>query len=98
MKLKNLILGGFVAGSLMLPAGAVSARTDWRDIRNDQARLESDDAQLTQARRQLEWDLEHRASAYQIERDHRAIQSALDDFQRDHELMRRDTADYENFS
>ena len=98
MKIKNLVLGSFVAGSLMLPAQAVFARVDWRDIRNDQARLASDDAELTQARRQLELDLERGARSFQIEQDHRAIQRALENFRRDHEVMRRDTMDYDNLS
>ncbi|HEY7166000.1 MAG TPA: hypothetical protein VIB79_15635 [Candidatus Binatia bacterium] len=98
MKLKSLILGSLVTGSLMLPAGAAFARVDWRDIRQDQARVDADNAQVREARRQLDFDLDHGARGYQIEQDHRAIQNALEDLRSDRELMRRDMADYDNFS
>ena len=82
----------------MLPAGVAFARVDWRDIRQDQTRLDDDNARLSEARRQLDFDLDHGARTYQIEEDHRAIREALEDLRRDRELMRQDRMDYENFS
>jgi hypothetical protein len=97
-KLRTIILGSLVAGSLALPTASALARVEWRDIRSDQARLLMDYDEVARARRQLDWDLDHGASGYQIQRDHTAIQNALEDVRRDRETLQRDMFDYENFS
>jgi hypothetical protein len=97
-RLKTILFGGLVAGSLALPMASALARVEWKDIRDDRAKLRMDYDEVARARRQLDWDLDHGASAYQIERDHRAIQNALEDVRRDREILQRDMIDYENFS
>jgi hypothetical protein len=97
-RLKTIFFGSLVAGSLALPAASVLARVEWRDIRDDRAKVEMSNQELARARRQLDWDLDHGASRFQIERDHRAIQNALEDVRRDREILQRDMIDYENYS
>jgi hypothetical protein len=97
-KLKTIVFGSLVAGSLIASAGPALARVEWRDIVNDRARLRMDYDELAQNRRQLDWDLDHEASRYQLDRDHQAIQDKLDDIRRNREALQRDTRDYEDLS
>ena len=97
-KLKTIVFGSLVAGSLIASAGPALARVEWRDIVNDRARLRMDYDELAQNRRQLDWDLDHEASRYQLDRDHQAIQDKLDDIRRNRETLQRDTRDYEDLS
>ena len=97
-KLKTIVFGSLVAGSLIASAGPALARVEWRDVINDRARLRMDYDELAQNRRQLDWDLDHEASRYQLDRDHQAIQDKLDDIRRNREALQRDTRDYEDLS
>ena len=97
-KLKTIVFGSLVAGSLIAAAGPALARVEWRDVINDRARLRMDYDELAQNRRQLDWDLDHGASRYQLDRDHQAIQDKLDDIRRNRETLQRDTRDYEDLS
>ena len=97
-KLKTILFGSFVAGSLIASAGPALARVEWRDIVNDRARLRMAYDELAQNRRQLDWDLDHGASSYQLNRDHRAINNTLDTINRERETLRRDMSDFEDFS
>ena len=72
-KLRTIVLGSFVAGSLIASAASALARVEWRDIVNDRTRLRMDYDELAQNRRQLDWDLDHEASSYQLDRDHQAV-------------------------
>jgi hypothetical protein len=97
-KLRTIVFGSLVAGSLIASAGPALARVEWRDIVNDRARLRTDNDELAQNRRQLDWDLDHRASSYQLDRDHRAIEISLENIRRDREILRRDMTDFEDNS
>jgi hypothetical protein len=94
-KVRTIIFGSLVAGSLVATAAPALARVDWNDIVNDRTRLQTDSEELAQNRRQLDWDIDHGASSYQLDRDHRAIQNKLDDIRRDRETLRRDMSDYD---
>jgi chromosome segregation ATPase len=93
-RLRRIVFGSLVAGSLLLSAGPTLARVDWRDIQNGREKLLTDYDELARNRRQLEWDLDHGASSYQIERDRRAVENTLEDVRRDRELLRRDMRDF----
>jgi hypothetical protein len=41
-KLKTIVFGSLVAGSLIASAGPALARVEWRDVINDRARLRMD--------------------------------------------------------
>jgi len=97
-KLRTIIFGSVLAGSLALPAASALARVDWRDLENDRARLRTDYEELAQARRQREWDMYHHATGYQLRMDDQAIQNKLDDIRRDREILAQDRFDYDNFS
>src|SRR5713101_5835172 len=96
-KLRTIVFGGLVAGSLIASAGPALARVEWRDIVNDRARLRMDNDELAQNRRQLDWDLDHGASSYRLDRDHQAIEYSLDKNRTDRETLRRDMRNYEDF-
>jgi len=97
-KLRTIVFGSLIAGSLIASAGPALGRVEWRDIVNDRARLRMDNDELAQNRRQLDWDLDHGASSYQLDRDHRAINNTLDTINRERETLRRDMSDFEDFS
>ena len=78
-RLKAIIFGSLVVGSLIASAAPALARVEWRDIENDRARLRMNNDELALNRRQLDLDLERRASPYQLDRDHRAIEKILED-------------------
>ena len=61
-------------------------------------RLQQSYDELGQNRRQLDWDLDHEASSYQLDQDHRAIQNKLEDIRRNREILRRDMRGFDNFS
>jgi len=64
----------------------------------DRERLRMDNEELARNRRQLDWDLDHGASSYQLDTDHRAIQNSLEDIRRDREILQRDMSDFEDYS
>ncbi len=92
-RLRTVVFGGLVAGSLIMSAGSALAQADWRDVRHDQERLRMDNDELARRRNQLDFDLDHRASSYQIDGDYRAIENSLDTIHRDRETLRRDLRD-----
>ena len=72
-KMKKLVLGGLIAGTLMASAGPVLADSPWRWGRPNLARssrseLRSDYARLEAARARLEYDRRHNASRYRLAR------------------------------
>ena len=97
-KLRTVIFGSLVTGSLVVAAVPALARVEWRDIVNDRARLRMDNEELARNRRQLDWDLDNGARSYQLDRDHRAIRNNLDDINRDRETLQRDIRDFDEFS
>jgi hypothetical protein len=64
-KTKTLLLGGLLAGSLVAPAHSVMARDFWhwheREHRWERRAERSEESDLAEARRQLEYDREHHA-------------------------------------
>ena len=97
-KLKTIVFSSLVAGSLIIPATSALARVEWRDIQNDRARLRMSQEELARNRQQLDWDLDHGGTRYELDRDHRAIQNSMEDVRRDRQTLQRDMTDYENFS
>jgi hypothetical protein len=97
-KLRTVVFGSLIAGSLMVSAAPALARVEWRDIMRDRERLRMDNEELARNRRQLDWDLDHGASSYQLDRDHRAVQNSLEDIRRDREILQRDMSDFEDYS
>ena len=97
-KLRTVVFGSLVAGSLMVSVVPAIARVEWRDIMRDRERLRMDNEELARNRRQLDWDLDHGASSYQLDTDHRAIQNSLEDIRRDREILQRDMSDFEDYS
>jgi len=87
-KLKSLVIGSLIAGSLAFSASSVSARDYWhwseREHRWDRrADLRSDYRDLAQARRQLEYDRAHHASRRVIARDLERIRDIENDIRED---------------
>ena len=97
-KLRTILLGSFVTGSLIASAGPALARVEWRDIVNDRAKLRMDYEELARNRRQLDQDIDLGASSYQLDRDHRVIEDKLADIRRNREILRRDMDDFEDYS
>ncbi len=96
-RFKTIVFGGLVAGSLMISAGAAIAQVSWRDVDSDRDRLRMGYNDLDRNRDQLNWDLDHGASSYQIDRDQRAIQDNLRDIRRDRDILQRDLRDMRDF-
>jgi hypothetical protein len=83
-KTKALLSGGLLAGSLIISAGPAMARDYWHYSDKDhrwghRADLRTDERDLAQARRQLEYDRAHHASRRTIAQDEARIR----DIQRD---------------
>ena len=97
-KLRTVVFGSLVAGSVMVSAVPAMARVEWRDIMRDRERLRMDTEEVARNRRQLDWDLDHGAGSYQLDTDHRAIQNSLEDIRRDREILQRDMSDFEDYS
>jgi hypothetical protein len=93
-KVRSILFGSLLAGSLALPAGPALARVEWRDLENTRARLQAGTEELARNRRQLDLDIDRGASSYQIDRDRRAVEKNLDDIRRDREILRRDLREY----
>ena len=102
-KLKTIVLGTLVAGSLVAPAGPLLAREDWhgrhddrawtsirRDIGNDRRDLRQDYAELARARRQRAFDRWHHVGRRRLAWDHQHIQDLLNDIRNDRSDRRWD--------
>jgi len=84
IKIKSLMSSTVLAGSLVFSVAPVMARDYWHWQEKDRrwehrADLRSDQRDLTQARRQLDYDRSHRASRHTIAEDEARIR----DIQRD---------------
>jgi uncharacterized protein YlxW (UPF0749 family) len=89
-KLKAIVFGSLIAGSLMASAGPVMAHDYWHWSQHERrwarrADLRSDYRDLQEARRQLEYDRRHGASRRRIAEDEARIR----DIERDIRLDRR---------
>jgi hypothetical protein len=86
-KLKNVVLGGLIAGTLLAsvgPALAIDRGWGYQNQRyENRGEFRGDYARLQQARAKLEYDLRHHASRRRLAQDQAAIQAILDDIQRD---------------
>ena len=93
-KLKILVAGSLVAGTLALSAGSVYARDYWhwseRNHRWDRrADLRSDYRDLAQAKRQLEYDRTHHASRRTIAQDIERVRAIENDIREDRHAFNR---------
>jgi DNA-binding FadR family transcriptional regulator len=93
-KLKSMVLGGVIAGSLIMSAGPAMARDYWHWSERGQrwsrrADLRSDYRDLAQARRQLEFDRAHHASRRRIAQDLARIRDIEADIRADRRELAR---------
>jgi len=82
-RLKTIVFGTLVAGSLIISAGPAMADWHWshRDARRQDLRQDYRD--LAEARRQLDYDIHHHASRKKIARDDQRVQGLLNDIHQD---------------
>ena len=100
-RLRTLISGSLIAGSLMMlatPAAGFaqyyrSPREVRRDILNNQDALRRQYDELAAARRQLEWDIDRGASYRRIADDRQRVREALDEIARLEQDIRQDRRD-----
>ena len=99
-KTKTLLLGGLLAGSLVTPTLPVMARDFWhwheREHRWERRAERSEESDLAEARRQLEYDREHHAIRSRIAENEarlRDIERDLKDELREHERVREHDRD-----
>src|SRR5262245_43404287 len=97
-RLRTIISGSLIAGSLIMlatPASAVaqrdrSPREIRRDILNNQDALSRQYDELAAARRQLNWDIERGASYRRIAADRQRVREAMDEIARLERDIRQD--------
>jgi outer membrane murein-binding lipoprotein Lpp len=87
-KLRKMIFGSLIAGSLLASAGPVMAHDYWHWSERDRrwvrrAELRSDYRDLAAARRQLEYDRRHHASRRRIAEDEARIREIERDIRAD---------------
>lgn len=95
-RIKNLVIGGLMAGALMASSGCAVADSPWHSYgrerpnigRLDRSELRADYARLEAARARLAYDLRHDASRYRIAQDRAEIQAILDEIERDNRYSR----------
>ncbi len=88
MRIKTIMLGGLIVGSLVMSAGRVIAQDHWHwsdqeHQWNHRADLRSDYNDLREAKRQLENDRRHHADRRRIADDRRRIDEIQDDINAD---------------
>jgi hypothetical protein len=93
-KIKTLIVGSFIAGSLLAASAPAMARDYWhwseRQARWERrADLRSDYRDLAAAKRQLEYDRAHHASRRRIAADQARIRDIENDIRADRYASRR---------
>ena len=87
-KLRKMIFGSLIAGSLLASAGPLMAHDYWHWSERDRrwyrrAELRSDYRDLAAARRQLEYDRRHHASRRRIAEDEARIREIERDIRAD---------------
>ena len=86
-KVKNVVLGGLIAGTLLASvAPALATDREWghqNQRYGNYGELGGDHARLERARAKLRYDLSHHASRRRLAQDRAEIQAILDDIQRD---------------
>ena len=95
-RIKNLVIGGLMAGALIVSSGCAVADSPWQSYgrdrpnfgRLDRNELRADYARLEAARARLAYDLRHNASRYRIAQDRAQIQAILDEIERDNRYSR----------
>jgi hypothetical protein len=93
-KLRTVVFGGLIAGSLMMSSAPAMARDYWHWRDNDhrwerRAEIRSEQRDLAQARRQLAYDRAHHASRRTIAQDEVRIRQIEQDLREDRRLSRR---------
>src|SRR5262245_7608147 len=74
-KIKNLLFGSLVLGSLVISANPAMARHEWRYEWERRADWRHDYRELDEARRQLNYDLRHGASRRRIAADEARVRA-----------------------
>jgi hypothetical protein len=77
-KKQTLLVAAILTGSLMLQAAPASARDYWHWVAHEhrwehRADIRGDRRDLAEARRQLDWDVQHRAGRRKIAEDRARI-------------------------
>lgn len=90
---QTLFFAAIVTGSLMLQTVPASARDYWHWAEREhrwehRADIHSDRRDLAEARRQLDWDLEHHASRRKIAEDRARMTDLERDIHEDRRAMR----------
>ena len=94
---KNVVLGGMLAGSLIVtaaPAFADDYRTDRQELRHDQRVIDRDNEQLARDREILDTHLRNGAGRRQIALDEQRIRDDEAKLDRDMAELRRDQRDF----
>ena len=90
-RIKNLVIGGLMAGALIASSGCAVSDSPWHNYgrerpnfgRIERSELRADYARLEAARARLAYDLRNNASRYRIAQDRAEIQAILDEIERD---------------
>ena len=94
---KNVVLGGMLAGSLIVtaaPAFADDFRTDRQELRHDRRVIDRDQEQLTRDREILDMHLRQGAGRRQILADEQRVRDDEAKLDRDMAEFRRDRRDF----
>lgn len=92
-KIQTLLFGTIVTGSLMLPAAPALARDYWHWAEREhrwerRADIRSDYRDLNEARRQLEWDRNHRGGWRRVADDEARVAQLERDIREDRRTFR----------
>jgi hypothetical protein len=94
---KNVVLGGMLAGSLIItaaPAFADDFRTDRQELRHDRRLIDRDQEQLARDRQILDTHLREGAGRRQIAADEQRVRDDEAKLDRDMAELRRDRRDF----
>jgi hypothetical protein len=87
---KNVVLGGMLAGSLIVSAGPAFAQADQRELRHDSRMIDRDQEQLTQDRAIYDRHLRNGAGRRQLADDEQRIRDDEAKLRRDQAELRHD--------
>jgi hypothetical protein len=97
-RLKTMLLGTFVAGSLIIsgvPAHAQELGQDRRELKNDRGEIRDDKKELRQDRRELKKDLRQGASPGEIQNDRQELRNDRNELRRDQNELKQDRKEFQ---